>query len=192
MAKMELVHVLVDREKANELFEAKIAKARPEDLVAEWHWTLALYIILYCKMLVSAVGTEKAKETSEKVIHDFWYKVGKTAAQKLGDPRDLDSFLEEYLVKMMGDLPVVPPIEIVERTKNKCIFGVKRCLRLDAVKRIIEEFPELAEPETMEVVKAFCAHDEGWAKGFNPEMRFERIKFLFDGDDGCFFECEVR
>ena len=52
MAEIELVHVLADREKANELFEAKIAKATPEELVAHWHCTLALYIILYCYIIL--------------------------------------------------------------------------------------------------------------------------------------------
>jgi len=41
-------------------------------------------------------------------------------------------------------------------------------------------------------MKLWCAHDFGHFAGWNPDMKFERIKFMLDGDDCCEFVCGVE
>jgi len=189
---MELVQVLHSREKVTELHKAKIESFSQEAIVQSSKWTKAILHLLSSQMLIEGVGKEKAKQLTHKYIYDFNYKIGRAAAEKAGNPTDLDSFLEEYCVKAMGNIPAVPPQEIVERTAKRCVWGVRNCLYYEAVKKVTETFPELTDPDTMEVFKERCGMDEAWANGFNPKMKFKRIKFALDGDDGCYFECEVE
>jgi len=189
MEKAEMVEVLVSREMADAMFQEKLSRDAVGGVMAgQMHMTLGN--ILSAKALLSVVGVDKAKEAVDKVIYDFMYELGKRKADELGNPTDLDSYLEAYL-KEMDAIPPVPPLEIVERTKNRCVFGVKRCLYRDSIYKFKEDFPEYIDADTLEVLKYRCSHDHGWAIGFNPKMKFKRTKFLLDGDDGCYFEVEV-
>jgi len=143
-------------------------------------------IVMFSKILLEQLGKEKAIELIKKARWGLRYDQGKEAAAKLGNPKDLDTFIEEYFIKKMDGLPFVPPIELRERTKNRVIAGAPVCFLSEAIlKRNLDK-------DLLDVVKAYCIHDEAWAAGWNPDMKVEKVKFLMDGDDSCDFLCEVE
>ena len=137
------------------------------------------------EILVSQVGKEKAKELIEKATYSRFYKLGRELAKKAGNPQDIDGYIEAILIEQLGSMPEVPPVEIVERTKNRVIFAARDCF-------IAEAFAEVGEPEILEVAKYRCCHDRATANGFNPKMKFEMAKFLLNGDDCCEFVAELE
>jgi hypothetical protein len=190
MGKMEFVDLIVSREKVDELYRAKLARNPVEDTAFSWY-QFALANALSAKSLLSQVGVEEAKEITSKEVYDYLYKIGRATGERLGNPTDLDSYIEAYVIEEMSAIPVVPPIEIVERTNTRCVWGVRACQYRDGINKLREENPDYIDDDVVEVLKSRCSHDHGWANGFNPKMHFERVKFMLDGDDGCFFECEV-
>ncbi len=143
-------------------------------------------IVTYSRLLLEHLGKEKAVEAVKKARWDARYNRGKEAAERLGHPRDVDTFVEEYFVKAMDKIPFLPPAAVRERSTHRVIVGVSKCFFADAVSKL------KLDKDLLDVVKAYCTHDEGWVAGWNPEMKFEKVKFLLDGDDACDFLCEVK
>ena len=143
-------------------------------------------IIIYSKILLEHLGKEKAIDLVKRARWDARYGRGREAAEKLGNPKDIDTFIEAYFVRAMDGLPFVPPAEIRRCEKDRVVAGVSKCFLAEAVQK------HNLDRNILDVVKAYCNHDEGWAAGWNPDMKFEKVKFLLNGDDSCDFLCEVK
>ena len=166
--------------------EEKLASVTRMELMQHAFASLAETVIIYSKILLEHLGKEKAVDVVKKARWDARYGRGRKTAEESGNPKDIDYFLESYFVKAMGLLPFVPPAEIRERTKDKAVVGVSQCFFAEAVRK------HHLDRDVLDVVKAYCNHDEGWAAGWNPDMKFEKVKFLLNGDDACDFLCEVK
>ena len=190
MEKPELVEVLMSREMLDRLYEEKLRRGSAAGVIAgQMQMTRANF--LSAKAMLALADLETVKKTVAQVIYDFNHMLGKRRAEELGNPPDFDSYINEYVVKMMDEIPPVPPIEILERTETRCVWGCRRCQYKDAIERWREACPDFVDDDVFEVLKARCSHDHGWTIGFNPNIRYERVKFLLDGDDGCFFDCQL-
>ena len=190
MGKTELVEVLMSREMLDKLYEEKLGRD-PVGGVVAGQMQMTRANILSAKTMLALADLETVKKTVAQVIYDFNYVLGKKRAEELSKPTDLDSYVSEYVVNIMGSIAPVPPIEILERTKDRCLWGCRRCQYKDAIDRWREAYPEYVDDDVFEVLKSRCSHDHGWTIGFNPRIRYERVKFLLDGDDGCFFDCQL-
>ena len=166
--------------------EEKMERMTRMELMEHVFATLAETVIIYSRILLEHLGKEKAIELVKKARWDARYGRGREAAEKLGSPKDIDTFIEEYFVKAMDRLPFVPPAEIRGRAKDRVVAGVSKCFLAEAVQK------HNLDRDILDVVKAYCNHDEGWAAGWNPDMKFEKVKFLLNGDDSCDFLCEVK
>ena len=166
--------------------EEKMESMTRKELMEHVFATLAETVIIYSKILLEHLGKEKAIDIVEKARWDARYGRGREAAEKMGNPKDIDTFLESYFGKAMDRLPFVPQAEVREHTKDGVVVGVSKCFLAEALQK------HNLSGELLDVVKAYCNHDEGWAAGWNPDMKFEKVKFLMNGDDACDFLCEVR
>jgi hypothetical protein len=166
--------------------EEKMESMTRMELMKHVFATLAETVIIYSKILLEHLGKEKAIDLVKKARWEARYGRGRETAESLGNPKDLCAFLESYFGKAMDRLPFVPQAEIRKYTNDGVIVGVSKCFLAEAVQK-----HNLGE-DLLDVVKAYCNHDEGWAAGWNPDMRFQKVKFLLNGDDACDFLCEVR
>ena len=48
------------------------------------------------------------------------------------------------------------------------------------------------DQDLLDLVKLWCTHDFGRMAGWNPDIKFQRPKFILDGDDCCEFLCELE
>jgi hypothetical protein len=166
--------------------EEKMGKLTRTELMEHVFKVRVEDIVMYSKILLEQLGKEKAIELVKKARWDARYGKGKETAEKLGNPKDVHAYYNA-LEEAMAKIPYVrTPSEIVERTKNRIIFRTTKCFLSDAI------LARNLDKDLMDVVREYCNHDEGWAAGFNPDMKFERVKFLVDGDDSCQFLCEVK
>jgi hypothetical protein len=190
MDKAELVEAIMSREMLDKLYEEKLGKD-PVGGVIIGQRQMTRANILSAKAMLALADLETVKKTVSQVIYDFNYMLGKKRAEELGNPTDLDSYVSEYVVNVMDSIPPVPPIEILERTKDRCLWGCTRCQYKDGIEFWRAAYPDYVDDAVFEVLKSRCTHDHGWTIGFNPNIQYERVKFLLDGDDGCFFDCRL-
>jgi hypothetical protein len=144
-------------------------------------------IVLMAKILISEVGKEKAGQLIRKARYDLYYQKGQEAATKVGNPKDLDSYIGEYILKTPSPLPVwVPEGFFPYRTPNKAIFRTSYyCFEAEAFKRF-------ADKEMLEFLAAnYCVHDIAWAQGFNPKITYTMTKSFLLGDKYCEFVMET-
>ena len=186
MVEEDWVSVMIDRERYRELGLEKLERFSREKIVEFIVGIRARDTFKFTQILISQFGKEKAWKLIEESIYSAYYKRGRETAEKMGNPPDLDTYLDVYVVKAVADIPHAPPCIIWEKTKNKAVWGVTRCSFAEALLKLGEE-----DPETLDVAKARCAHDVAWAMGFNPKMKCKRTQFLLDGDDRCEFTCEI-
>jgi NAD-dependent DNA ligase len=187
MEERDLVTIVVDREKAREIQLAKLDSVSAEALVESLLASRARDLYKLVKVLISQIGKEKAKKIIEEAQYTASYKSGREAAEKAGNPKDIGGYIEVNNVNFLGNMPMAPLCEVVERTKNRYVFRNKNCYHAEAVLKV-----GAGDPEALEVIKCFCSHDTPWARGFNPNMKFKRTKFVLDGDDCCEFVAEVE
>jgi len=185
MEKGNMVTTRLSREQFRSLWLAKMDSVGSEKLAESIFDLRARSIFILVKVIISLVGKEKAKELIEEAQYSNFYKRGKEAAEKVGNPTDVDSFLELKGGGLLGNLPFLTPPEIVEKTKNRLVTTCTRCLEAESLLKV-----GAGDPETLEVAKYCCPHDTAWANGFFPNMKFQRTKFLLDGDDCCEFVAE--
>jgi len=143
-------------------------------------------LVMFSKLLISAVGKEQAKKLIEKARYDLVYPRGRASAQKLGNPKDLNSLIENYLVKSPPWVGL-RPLSISYRTEKKAVLrDEKFCFVAEAIKKV-------ADREMQEFLgECFCVHDLAWTNGFNPGIKFEQTKSLLKGDDCCEFVFEAK
>jgi hypothetical protein len=173
--------------------EEKWALMPLKDLVMkalQWGW---LDIFLFSRVLIDKFGKEEASRLIEKARVDYNYKRGRAEAEKLGNPQGVDAYMEKMLEKQNLQ-PLGADVKITERTKNKVVFNTSPCIIAEAYKALAAD-PRVVEMfggDAIEVAKAHCTHDRGWANGFDPKMKFQMTKFLLDGDDLCEFVAETE
>ena len=187
MEKKELVNLVVTRERVKELHAEKIDKIDKDRLVKGLLLMRAKDIFSLTRLLISQVGKEKAIELIEKDRFDVSTKAGREAAEKAGNPKDIDSYIEINNIDFLGNIPGAPIMEMIERSEKRYVFRNNDCYWAEAVRAAGAE-----DPETLEVVKCWCSHDTPWAHAFNPDMKFERTHFVLDGDDYCEFRAELK
>ncbi|MFH1032018.1 MAG: L-2-amino-thiazoline-4-carboxylic acid hydrolase [Chloroflexota bacterium] len=160
----------------------------PGELVCQVKNHQAEDVIVLSKVLISVVGKEEAGKLISKARYDIYHKAGKKVAERLGNPKDLDSYLEEYFLKSpRPEAPVwIAPGEFIYRTKNKAVRRTSNyCFKAEAFKRF-------ADKEMLEFLgKYYCVHDIAWAEGFNPNMKIKLTKSFLFGDPYCEFTVEV-
>jgi hypothetical protein len=185
MENTELVTLIVSRDQHLNYQSAKLDSVSREELVKGVMDLRARDLFTLVKVLITQFGKEKAKELIEEAQYAAFYQRAREAAEKLGNPTDLDSYIKWQKTRT-GNIPSAPMSEVVERTKNNYVFRSRNCYQAESVLKYGVE-----DPEILEVIKYCCPHDTGVANGFNPKMRFKRTKFLLDGDDCCEFVAEV-
>jgi len=187
MGKMDLVALVVTREQHRELELAKLTAVTPKELVEDVMAIRARDLFILVGILISQFGKEKAKELIQKAQYPVYLKRGKEAAEKAGHPKDIDGYIEANTIGLLSKIHSAPLPEIIERTKNRYVFRCTKCYQAESLLK-----HGAGDPEILEVVKYCCPNDTAWANGFNPSMKFERTKFLLDGDDYCEFLAEVE
>jgi len=144
-------------------------------------------VIMFVKLLISLVGKEEAGKLIKKARYEGAYEEGRKAAEKMGNPKDLDSYAEAYFLKAPRPVPVwVAQGDFVYRTRNKAVRQTSNyCFEAEAFKRF-------ANKEMLEfLAENYCVHDQAWANGFNPDMKFEMTKNFLRGDNCCEFTFEL-
>jgi len=92
----------------------------------------------------------------------------------------IDSLYED--VSTWGDGGVMD-IKLIEKTRDKLFFDVKKCPYFDLYKALgIEKYG----------VAFSCCRDEAFAKGFNKNLELKRTKTLMEGDDYCDFRYKIE
>jgi hypothetical protein len=143
-------------------------------------------IIMLMNLLISEVGKEKTKELIKNIKWESRYIQGREAAEKLGNPQDLDSYIEEYWGNFMSSVVPWVPVEWTERTKDRAVC---RCTNNCTGQTIAK----LGDKDICEIGKeAYCIHDIAWAAGFNPDIKVHISKIYYDGDDCCEFVMEYK
>jgi hypothetical protein len=154
-------------------------------------------IIIFCNLLISEFGREKAGELLRETRNKSRYAEGRAAAQKLGNPRDIDSYINSYFMREppathaeffveSAKSPFwVAPGEFTYRTRSKAVYKTSHyCFKAMALRKYADE--KMARF----LFDNYCTHDAAWAKGFNPNMKYEVTRSFLLGDDCCEFTFE--
>ncbi|GAI19374.1 unnamed protein product, partial [marine sediment metagenome] len=134
---------------------------------------------------ISLVGEEEAGKLIKKARYDDYYERGRALAEKLGNPKDLDSYVENVFIKSKSPVWVAPGY-FAYRTKNKAVYRTSNwCFKAESLKKFVDK-------EMLEfLAEYYCVHDGALANGFNPDMKWEMTKNFLRGDDCCEFTFEV-
>ena len=186
MGNAGFVSMVVSTERHRELELAKLDAVSREKLVKSALAWRARNLFTVVEVLISQVGKEKAKELIDEAQYSIFYKRGKEAAEKAGNPKDIEGYIKENTLNLLDHVPSAPIPEIVERTKNRYVFKCTKCYQAESLLEfaagesvgMVKGEYCLEDKEALEVVKYCCPHDKGWANGFNPDMKFERVKFF--------------
>jgi len=163
----------------------KLERGTRYDMVEFLHDVRAEDLCIYSKILLEQLGKEKAIGLVKKARWDARYEMGRKTAEDLGHPKDMETFVEAY-DKRLDSIFYIPPVENRLIAKNKAIMKFSMCFLGEAILR------RKPDKDLLDVLKAYCNHDEGWAGGWNPDMKCEKIKYILDGDDSCDFLFEVE
>lgn len=146
-------------------------------------------LIMLAKLLVSAVGKEKAIELIKKARQDRYYKAGVERAKALGNPNDLDTYLQDTFIECSAMPPWVQQGEVLQKTDRMVVVRTPNC----GIARAIKDNPG-ADPETIDVIhRGYCQHDETFASGFNPKLKLVNTRnAVADPEDNCEFRIELE
>ena len=164
--------------------EEKLDRGTRTELVERIYIRKVEAIILYSKMLLEQVGKEKAIELVRNAKIASRSQDGRRRAEEMGNPKDLDTYLKEY-EKVVEKIPYSPDMKILERGEKRAVWSIPKCFLAEAI--LIKN----PDKDVLDVVKAFCVHDQAWAIGFNPDIKIRRVKYLVEGDDSCDYLCEI-
>jgi hypothetical protein len=134
-----------------------------EILKREMHERAVLFKKLVQKLghkVLDIVGDNTVEQTREKL------------EQADLPNRELDTIME-ILWNQMGDMA---EFTVEEQTADCLRLKVTRCLFADEMRKL----------DAADIGLAFyCAYDDGFCQGFNPEIKFTRTRTLMQGDDCC-------
>ena len=195
--KTEFVLLHVAREDVDQIVTDRHEKFSKTDLARQGQMFAVYGDIRAAKALLSVTTKEKAKEAYYKATYDPIFMRARAAAEALGNPKDLHSYLEFEKAGLEVN-PFIPPAEILEKTENKIVYGCQICPYADGLRDLAENFPKMIDKDVLEVVLCRCdALDVARANGFNADMKYKRTHFmladLIGGPEskGCYFEAEV-
>ncbi len=136
-------------------------------------------LVMMTKLLIEALGKETAGKLISEARRAPIYEQARALAERLGNPQDLDSLVEQFRIKSP---PWVPLVTIHNRTENKVVIRQELyCWEATAIKK-------LADKEIQRfLAEHWCVHDRAWVNGFNPKVGFEHTKHYLRGDDCCEF-----
>ena len=191
---MELVRLEVTRKELNQLYVERHERWSKTDLSRQGQFLMALAHIQGAKALLSVVGKEKAKEAMANAVGDFAYMEGRAAAEVRGNPKDLQSYTK-YMHSSFAAAPFIPYGEILEETDTYIVEGIQICPWAESIRQMAKMFPDYVTQDVVEVVASRCDKlDSGRTYGFNPDRKFERVRFILDDlignppSDGCYFK----
>ena len=146
-------------------------------------------IVVFTRLLVSLVGKDKAIELIKKARWSRYNKAGADRANALGNPKDLDTYVQDYLIENNSMPPFVHQGEVLERTKKMIKIRFPGCF----IAKAIKAHPE-ADAETIEVIcKGYCQHDQAYTKGFNPKITLTILRYaIVDPENKCDFQIEIE
>jgi hypothetical protein len=190
---IEFVKIQVTREDLDKMYEERMDRYDKVYLAEQGQFLMALAHIQGAVALLKVTDKETAMKAMAEAIYEFAYREGKAAAEVRGNPKDLDSY-ERYMNSSFNAAPFIPYGEILEEDETKIISGIKHCPWAQSVRKMAEMFPEYITQDVIDVVCSRCETlDSGRVNGFNPDIKFERYKFILDDmigkppSDGCFF-----
>jgi hypothetical protein len=195
---VELITIQVEREELETMRVGQHDAFSKTDLSKQSQGGSAMSTLHVAISLLEVADKEKAKEALEKATYDFGYMIGREAAEKRGNSKDLVSYLE-FEREELAKYPCFPPIEVLEQTKTRIVYEKKVCPYADALRGISMQFPDLISQDATEVAACKCGMMYlGRAEGFNPDIKLKRTSFMLTDwtgegprSDGCTFEVEV-
>ena len=177
---MELITIGITRKELNQMYIERHERWSKTDLTRQGQFMMAVAHIQGAVALLKVVGKEKAKEAMADSIGDFAYMEGRAAAEVRGNPRDLESY-EKYMASSFESASFIPHVEIMEETDTYKVEGIQICPWAESIRQMAKMFPDYVTQDVIEVVASRCDKlDSGRAFGFNPDRKFERVRFLLD------------
>ncbi len=151
--------------------------------------TRANDIVVFTKLVISLVGKNKAIELIKRARSSHFHKAGVERAMALGNPQDLDTFVQDYLIETNLMPPFVHRGQIFERNEKMVKVRFPDCF----IARAIKTHPE-ADTETIEVIcQGYCQHDHAYARGFNPKINLTILSnAIVDPENKCDFQVEIE
>jgi hypothetical protein len=184
---------MTDKQQILKALDEKIDAKTKEELIAHVSNEQMRERLIWTKSLVDIFGKEQAKKVIHNTLYPIWYAWGRETAVAMGCPQDLDGFIK--MREGRAGNPIVPPSEIVEKTKTRYVTRTNRCFIAEAYFRYKEnkrDYHKFGGDDVFEAVKSRCDMDTARWNGFNPKIKVTRTKFFFDGDDCCEFVCELE
>lgn len=157
------------------------------DIVRENKRTRARDVILLTRLLIDALGKEEAGKQIKKARYEQAYQQGRQLAEKLGNPQELDDYIEHIWINQKMPWWVDPGV-FLYRTKTKAVIRTSyKCYLFEGFRNQLTDDPELQKF----LGDNYCVRDSGVAKGFLPKMKCTQTKSFFWGDPYCEWEFEV-
>jgi hypothetical protein len=138
-------------------------------------WEAGLFIETYWQ-LKELLGRDKAKEILRKSMFEAGVTLGKEIAEEVGRTDALG--IAQAWELMYGITPGGEGTE--ELSDDVFIWKGSGCAAYDLMKRWGVSDEELAF-----LSDSYCAGDDGFVAGFNPDMKFEPTHRLTRGDGFC-------
>jgi hypothetical protein len=138
-------------------------------------WEAGLFIETYWQ-LKEKLGRDEAKKILQKSLYDAGVRLGKEIAEEVGrtDARGIAQAWElMYGITAGGE-------GTEEITDDLFIWKGSGCAAYELMKRW-----EVSDEELAFLSDAYCAGDDGFVAGFNPDMKFEPTHRLMRGDSFC-------
>jgi hypothetical protein len=126
--------------------------------------------------LKDVMGAERARDILREAMCDAYARLGREVAEEVGrtDARGMAQAWELLYGAPLGGEGTV------ELEDDLWVLEGRQCAAYDLMKRW-----DLSDREIALLADAFCAADQAFAAGFNPEMKFQHTHRLMDGDRFC-------
>jgi hypothetical protein len=191
---VEWVTIKIPREDVDRLYYERMERYSKPFLIEQGQFMMALAHIQGAVALLEVTDKETAKKAMADAVGDLAYLEGKAAAEVRGNPKGLDVY-ERYQAISFENAPFIPYTEVLEDSETRYVAGATYCAWADSIRKIAEMFPDYATQDVIEVVASRCDKlDSGRVEGFDPGLKFRRVRFILDDlignppSDGCFFE----
>lgn len=203
MENEDSINVVATKEQHRKFEAEKLESVSREQLVKGVMALRVRDLFTVVNVLISEVGKEKAKKLLEEAQYSIYHKRGENAAkalEKKGKVNNIAGYIEANTVNLLALIPSAPVPEIIESTDKKYVFRCKKCFQADSLLQLVsgeagksvESSGFSGNQDTLEVTRLMCPHDTAWANGFNPDMKFERSKYLLAGGEYCEFKAELK
>lgn len=176
------------REKKKPVDKLSLEEVPRLDIIKENKRMRARDVIMLTRLLIEALGKEEAAKRIKKAQYDTAYKQGRQLAESLGNPQELDDYIENVFINQRSPWWVKPGV-FLYRDKNRAVYRTSyTCLLADEFKKQLKDDQELLNF----LADNYCVRDGAIAQGFLPGMKFKHAKNFFRGDPYCEFEFWVE